>query len=153
RLGVPTLIFVNKIDRAGAHDQTLMGRIAERLSPHIVAMGEVADLGLRRASVRPFGAGDATFAADLSERLAEGDDALLAAFVAGDAPPYAELRTALAAQTHACRMHPVFFGSAITGAGVPELQAGIAELLPSAQADPSAPLSGAVFKVERGAAG
>ena len=153
RLGVPTLILVNKIDRAGAQDAALLARIAERLSPDIVAMNEVSDLGLRRAAVRPFGPGDPGFAASLSERLAEHNEGLLAAFVAGRTAPYAALRAALAAQTRACQVHPVFFGSAITGAGVENLQAAIAELLPAAAPDADAPLSGAVFKVERGPAG
>jgi ribosomal protection tetracycline resistance protein len=68
-------------------------------------------------------------------------------------PPYPDLSAALAAQTQACKIHPVYFGSAITGAGIESLRAGIAELLPSPEADTCAPLSGAVFKVERGAAG
>ncbi|HZZ89250.1 MAG TPA: translation factor GTPase family protein [Caulobacteraceae bacterium] len=153
RLGVPTLIFVNKIDRAGAQEAALLDQIAERLSPHIVVMGEVSDLGRRNAAFQPFGAEDPAFAAGLAERLADQDDRLLAAFVADRPPPYAELRAALAIQTQACRMHPVFFGSAITGAGVEALQAGIAELLPSPEPDARAPLSGAVFKVERGSAG
>src|SRR5690348_10334396 len=125
RLGVPTLIFVNKIDRAGALDEVLLGRIRERLSPDIVAMGEVTDLGLRRAAFRPFGPQDGAFAARLCERLAEHDEDLLAAFVGGETPPYAELRASLAAQTAACQMHPVFFGSAITGAGVEAIRTGI----------------------------
>ena len=50
-------------------------------------------------------------------------------------------------------MHPVFFGSAITGAGVDALIAGIAELLPAAEGDADGPVSGTVFKVERGPAG
>ena len=153
RLGVPTLIFVNKIDRAGAQDEALLARIAERLSTGVVAMGEVTDLGLRRAAVRPFGPEDPAFAAGLAERLADEDEALLTAFVAGRMPPYAVLRAALAAQTAACQVHPVFFGSAITGAGIEALKAGIVELLPASQPDAGAPLSGAVFKVERGGAG
>ncbi len=50
-------------------------------------------------------------------------------------------------------MHPVFFGSAITGAGVGSLMAGIAELLPATEGDADGPVSGLVFKIERGAAG
>ena len=51
-------------------------------------------------------------------------------------------------------MHPVFFGSAITGAGVEALMAGIAELLPAADGDARRRRSRArVFKIERGAAG
>src|SRR5579864_2219380 len=110
RLGVPTLIFVNKIDRAGAEDEALLARIAERLSPNIAPMTAVSDIGLRRAAVRVLGAGDPAFVARLAERLAEQDEAMLTAFVAGRTPPYARLRAALIAQTAACRMHPVFFG-------------------------------------------
>ena len=50
-------------------------------------------------------------------------------------------------------MHPVFFGSAITGAGVESLMAGIAELLPAAEGRRRRPVSGTVFKIERGPAG
>jgi ribosomal protection tetracycline resistance protein len=50
-------------------------------------------------------------------------------------------------------VHPVFFGSAITGAGVDELISGITELLPAAGGDVDGPVSGVVFKVERAPAG
>ncbi|MGH7009289.1 MAG: GTP-binding protein [Caulobacteraceae bacterium] len=153
RLGVPTLIFVNKIDRVGAKCAALLARIAERLTPDILPMGEVADLGSRGAAVRPLGPDDAGFADSLAERLAERNEAFLADFVAGRAAPYADLRLALAAHSCAGAIHPVFFGSAIPGAGIAMRRAGIAEFLPAPEADASAPLSGAVFKVERGPAG
>ena len=63
------------------------------------------------------------------------------------------LRDALAAQTRQALVHPVFFGSAITGAGVERLLTGIAELLPAAAGDPDGPVSATVFKIERGASG
>jgi ribosomal protection tetracycline resistance protein len=66
---------------------------------------------------------------------------------------YDLLRAALAAQTRQALVHPVYFGSAITGAGVDALITGIKELLPAAEGDPDGPLSGTVFKVERGRAG
>lgn len=50
-------------------------------------------------------------------------------------------------------MHPVFLGSAITGAGVEALIAGITELLPAAEGHVDGPVSGTVFKIERGPAG
>src|SRR5690606_9273043 len=80
------------------------------------------------------------------------DDELIAAYVAGTLTP-ARLRAALVEQTRAALVHPVLFGSAATGAGVEELLAGLKELLPPAGGDPGGPVSGAVFKVERGAAG
>jgi ribosomal protection tetracycline resistance protein len=47
----------------------------------------------------------------------------------------------------------VFFGSAVTGAGVEALLEGLADLLPGATGDKDKPLSGTVFKVERDRSG
>ena len=71
----------------------------------------------------------------------------------GAPQPDARLRAEIAAQTRAGVLHPVFAGSAATGAGVPELMAGIGALLPATAPDPTGEPSGRVFKVERGAAG
>jgi ribosomal protection tetracycline resistance protein len=150
RLRVPTLIFVNKIDRRGADCERVLRGISDRLAPAIVAMGSATG----NAGFAPFGAADAGFTRALIELLADHDDALLAAYVHGDAEvSYARLRRDLAEQTGRARVHPVFFGSARTGAGVDALIAGIAELLPAAAGDPEGPSSGSVFKIERGAAG
>ena len=154
RLCIPTLIFVNKVDRRGAADAAVLRAIAEKLDPAVVAMGSVGGLGTRDADVTPFTAADAGFAARLADLLAEHDEALLAAYVdGGTAVPYRRLRAELARQTGKALVHPVFFGSAITGTGVASLSAGIAELLPAAGGDAGGPVSGAVFKVERGPAG
>jgi ribosomal protection tetracycline resistance protein len=67
--------------------------------------------------------------------------------------PYRLLRGELAAQARRALVHPVFFGSAATGEGVDALTAGIAELLPAREGDAGGPVSGTVFKVERGPAG
>ena len=47
----------------------------------------------------------------------------------------------------------MYAGSAVTGAGIAELVAGIAAFLPTTAADPRGAASGRVFKVERSAAG
>jgi ribosomal protection tetracycline resistance protein len=153
RLRIPTLLFVNKIDRAGACYERVLEAISERLTPAIVAMGSVDGLGTRAARFTPWGASDAALRSRLTEVLAEHDDSILAAFVEDDAIPNRRLREELATQTGESLVHPVFFGSAITGAGVNSLMAGIAELLPAAERDADGPVSGTVFKVERGPAG
>ncbi|MEP7024014.1 MAG: translation factor GTPase family protein [Actinomycetota bacterium] len=156
RLRIPTLIFVNKIDRGGAHDIRVLRDISAKLTPAIAVMGSADGLGTRGASFRPYGPADQIFTARLTELLAEHDDAILAAYLDGDsAPPvpYRRLRAALAAQTRQALVYPVFFGSALTGAGTGPLTAGLTSLLPVAAGDSSGPVSGTVFKVERGPAG
>ncbi|WP_405865243.1 GTP-binding protein [Streptomyces sp. NBC_00005] len=205
RLRIPTLLFVNKIDRRGARYDGVLRAIAERLTPAIVPMGTVGGLGTAGARFVP---GVGASAVDV---LAEFDDELLAAYVEGSAMSHsteggmshdtgegggamshgtglsglsgmsdgtglsgmshgtgssgmshatessgvshATLHTALTAQTRHSHTHPVYFGSAITGAGVDALISGIKDFLPPAAGDPAGPLSGTVFKVERGPAG
>jgi ribosomal protection tetracycline resistance protein len=154
RLGIPVLIFVNKIDRAGADVQQVLRDIRARLTRAIVPMGSVHGPGTRAACVTRYGAADPAFTAGLAEALADHDDALLAALVADEtAVPFQRLRAGLVTQARQGLVHPVFFGSASTGAGVAELTGGIRELLPRAAADADGPVAGTVFKIERGPAG
>jgi len=154
RLGIPTLVFVNKIDRAGAADERVLRAIADKLDLAVIPMGSVGGLGTRGAEVTPSTAADAGFTSRLVELVAGHDDRLLAAWVDDEtAVSHRRLRAGLAAQTRRARVHPVFFGSAVTGAGVASLTAGIRELLPAAEGDAAGPVSGAVFKIERGPAG
>ena len=134
RLGVPTLIFVNKLDRVGADPNRVLEEISARLTP----------------AIAPMSADDQ---AKLAEVLADRDDSLLAAYVESDGLPYRRLREELAAQTGRALVHPVFVGSAKTGEGVDDLMAGIAELLPASAGDAEGSASGSVFKIERGPAG
>jgi len=154
RLRIPTIIFVNKTDRTGARTDEVLAGIAARLSPSIVATGSVTGLGTAGCAFRPYGPGDAAFTAGLAEALAEHDDDLLAEYVRDETGvSYRRLSRALAAQARRGVVHPVFFGSAITGAGVAELTAGLTRFLPATHGDAAGPVSGTVFKVERGPAG
>ncbi|TDC26383.1 TetM/TetW/TetO/TetS family tetracycline resistance ribosomal protection protein, partial [Kribbella albertanoniae] len=148
RLRIPTLIFVNKIDRSGAQYDGVLKAITDKLSPAVVPMGSVTGLGTRTAEFMasdPYGA--------LLEVLTEHDDELLRTFVENENALSPDvLRLALIRQTGQAFVHPVFFGSAITGTGAQALTDGIRELLPPARTNGRA-LHGKIFKVERGAAG
>ena len=154
RLRIPTLLFVNKIDRGGAEYERVLRDIAEKLTPAIVAMGSAEGLGTKGAGFTPYGAADGGFALLLADVLSGNDDGFLATYLDDDAAvSYSRLRRELVAQTGRALVHPVFFGSAITGAGVDALTGAIEELLPASDGDIDGPVSGAVFKVDRGAAG
>ena len=154
RLHIPTLLFVNKIDRPGADAERVLRGVAERLTPALIPVGSVHDLGTRAAGFTAWGGGDPAFRARLAELVAERDPGILEAYVDDEAGvELPRLRRALAAQTGRALVHPVFFGSAITGAGVEPLMAGLAGLLPAAAGDTDGPVAGLVFKVERGPSG
>ena len=154
RLRIPTLLFVNKIDRAGADEARVLQAISERLTTRVVPMGTAHALGTRTAEFRQSDAEDRRFRARLAEVLAERDDAIMAAYVEDELDlADRRLRDALAAQTRRAVVHPVFLGAAITGAGVGPLMTAIAGLLPVATGDAHDPVSATVFKIERGPTG
>jgi ribosomal protection tetracycline resistance protein len=118
RLGIPTIFFVNKIDRAGADERRVLDAMGDRLAAPAVAMNVPCDIGTRGAGVV--------------------------------APPDDDVQTGLAASTAARELHPVYFGSAMTGAGVEELMTGIVAFLPTTAGNAAGPPSGTVFKIGRG---
>src|SRR5690349_16845512 len=122
RLNVPTIVFVNKIDRAGADDERVLAALRRRLSPAMVPMVRVRGVGSLDASVEPLVADGEGDRMAITELLAERDDAILREFVQDGAPFDAVRLTELvAAQSRTGLVHPVFFGAAARGTGVDAL--------------------------------
>jgi ribosomal protection tetracycline resistance protein len=153
RLRVPTLIFVNKIDRSGAQGDALLQSISDRLTPAIVAMGSARGLGTRSPEFSPYDPADPAYLSRLAAVLADHDDALMAAYLDDATISPADLHRTLVTQTRQAVVHPVYFGSAVSGAGLDPLMDGITQLLPSTEGDADGPVAGLCFKVERGVTG
>ncbi|MBB4686143.1 elongation factor G [Amycolatopsis jiangsuensis] len=128
RLGIPTLVFVNKTDRPGARPDELPDLLRTKLSPKCVALTE-----------------------ELTDALATDED-FLASYVSGSTSEV-DCRKALVRQVGRAEVYPVLFGSAITGAGVRELVDAVRELLPARERSADGPLEATVFKIERGRSG
>ena len=151
RLSIPTLLFMNKIDRPGADVAGVLRRVRERLTSAVVPMVEVYDAGGREACVRRYEGRDAGFLAALVDVLGDDDDEILATFVDdAQVEPHTDLQRHLVEQTRLALAHPVFYGSAVTGAGVAELMTGVTEFLPTNEEEVDGQPSGVVFKIERG---
>ncbi len=151
RMRVPTLLFINKVDRRGADVDRVLAQVRPRLGVTPVPMGRVRNAGTRGARVTPSTMHDS---GALLDALSGNDDALLTSYVDDESTVTpARLRAALVAQTRQGLVYPAYPGSAATGTGVGPLMDGLVELLPVATGDPDGPVSGSVFKIERGAAG
>ena len=142
---LPTLLFANKIDRAGARDDELIADVRRTIAPNVIRMTRISGLGTRSAAAVP----ESLDQPEIAEVLAEIDDRVLARVVDGPPLTAADVADALAATTAAGRAHPLYAGSALSGAGIPALLDGIVRLLPSAPAPAAAEPRGTVFAVER----
>jgi ribosomal protection tetracycline resistance protein len=150
RLRLPTLVFVNKIDRAGARTDGLLDDVRRLLTPHVAPLTEVTDAGTPHARVVRRPPDDRT-----AQALAEVDAGILAALVDGPEPTARDLAAALAARTADGSFHPLFHGSALGGEGVAELVEGLVGLVPAAAPGTSghAEPRGTVFAVRPGPSG
>ena len=148
--GLPLLIFVNKIDRLGARGEALLDDMRRKLKLRVVALNAASELGERTAHVVTCDRNAPSWRDPLIDLLAETDERVIEEFErTGGALSSAFLEAELRAQVAANTVVPVFFGSAITGAGVSELLAGVEEWLPLAEEATDAPVAGTVFKIAR----
>ena len=156
KLAIPTIIFVNKIDRSGAQSDALIERIKEKLTEHVIPLYRAENMGTKQAFIV-----ENSFTGDMDQHLLEAsielvalhDEAVLAAYVNEEEVTPEQVKRALIDQIRSAKIYPVFFGSAMTGVGVSELLAGVTALFPVNTAPEDAPLSGVVFKIEKEAAG
>ena len=178
RLGIPTLLFLNKLDRTGACTERVLREVVERLGVTPVPLQRGIGEGTRSVTVVPDGLGALGLTPGVeatSTSVPRADRRLFARLAAGEAVVEAlcraddqlledwlerpglvsadRLRGALTDQTRRGLVCPVLLGSAMTGVGVEDLAQALPRLLPTATADPDAPLAGTVFAVQRGAAG
>jgi small GTP-binding protein len=147
---VPTLLYVNKIDRLGTDLDQILQDCRSLLTPNLVAMQRVEGQGTPHPVVVD-GLNDQNpqMLETLFEQLADYDDGILERFLQQAAPDAAQLRSEVARLVRECRVLPVLFGASLKGIGVGHLLNAIVDWLPEAPRPVDEPLSGVVFKVER----
>jgi ribosomal protection tetracycline resistance protein len=155
KIRLPTLLFINKIDRLGARTDELLRDIRKKLSASIIPMNSVREAGTAAAEIVPRSPEQQEFYTQVLETLADNDDDLLAQVVEGRYPSGDDLQKLLVKQTGEGLVQPVFFGSALQGQGARELAEGIRTLLPHSRDSvlDNGHLRGTVFAIERAGSG
>ncbi|MEK4891457.1 translation factor GTPase family protein [Bacillus sp. FSL M7-0996] len=148
KLNIPTILFVNKIDRSGANTEKVVKQIKELLSNEASPFYSVENEGTKDARIIEYKSYD-----DCIERLAPFNESLLESYVNNEIIPDALLRKELEKQIQQANVFPIFFGSAMTGIGVTELLKNISALIPATKSAQDETLSGVVFKIERESSG
>ncbi|MCX7621308.1 MAG: elongation factor G, partial [Acidimicrobiales bacterium] len=153
QLGVPRMVFVNKLDRDNASFQRTLEQLREvfgaGIAPLELPIGEesaftgVADLLTDKAFIYRDGkASEGPIPDDMEalehevhDNLVEGivvaDDALLERYLDGDIPSFEELEHALASGVDNAQVFPVLCGSATALIGVDRLADFMCEIGPS----------------------
>lgn len=154
RLKIPTAIFINKIDQTTARGVELLDEIRKTLKVTLIPRNEIEALGSSNAKVAPISWDEESQRQQAAVILAENDLGLLESLTAGETPSCERLNVIHKAQVCQCLVVPVFFGSAVTGAGVSQLVQDLAVLRRELTIDPSdSHVRGRIFAIERGRRG
>ncbi|MTI95504.1 MAG: TetM/TetW/TetO/TetS family tetracycline resistance ribosomal protection protein [Firmicutes bacterium] len=147
---IPTLLYMNKLDRVGADYQRTRAMIQELLTENICDMNEVFDVGSPSVTINhgdPKGLG-------WIETLALQNDALLLDYTKEISITGKRLHAELGRQAKSAITFPLFAGSAAKGKGVGQLLTCLEDYFPVHTSEESkvSELSGLVFKVIKNAA-
>jgi elongation factor G len=111
-VGLPCLIFINKLDKEDTDLQKTILEIKERLSKKAMMTSSLDD-------------------PDLQEAIAESDDKLLEKYLEGAKLSEGELIAGLSQAVLKRKVFPIIAGSALTDKGIPELLEAIVKYLPN----------------------
>jgi elongation factor G len=164
-LGLPRLVFVNKLDRERADFERTLDQLRERFGSGIAplelpigaeaAFNGIADLltdtAITYTATKPTTGPIPEDMSEIEHRVREaliegivvGDDEMMEKYLEGEIPSAKDLEITLARGVAAATVYPVVCGSALTGVGVDRLASLICEIGPS-------PLARGPFKVQAG---
>jgi ribosomal protection tetracycline resistance protein len=148
-LGIPTVLFVNKLDRRGARTDELVAEIRDRLTSGVLPVNVATGVGTPQVSTRSLWPDHPALLGDALQLLALHDDAMLRAVVDGPPPNAARIRSGLREQVRRGLVHPLVMGSARTGVGVGDLLTVVGHLMPRAPARADSAPQGRVFAFDR----
>ena len=152
KFNIPTVIFVNKLDRVGADVERVYREINDHLTPAYWPLQNPVGLekGFQGVSER---LPEKTFSEDLLTRhmmlelLASFDDELMEKYCTEQDITYQDYVEGLLRVTSQGKVFPVLLGSSIQGIGVTQLLDAVVDFLPPPEGDIERPFEGIVYKV------
>ncbi|MBN2879898.1 MAG: TetM/TetW/TetO/TetS family tetracycline resistance ribosomal protection protein [Clostridia bacterium] len=144
KMNVPTLIFINKIDRIGVNTAEVISSIEKQLTKDIFITQSVENEGTKEAIVNnlPLSTDDITI-----EKLSLCDETLLSDYLEDKVIDAQRLNKSLQRAVKTCCLYPVMFGSALKNIGVNNMLDSINDLLPIFKEPERSDLGGVVFKI------
>ena len=146
---IPTVIFINKIDRAGVDISSTLEELKKELNPNMIQLQYVDiehDNNFKLVDI--FKNTDANIQEQNIEVLAEFDDKLLDDYLNSIEISNDRIKDLIAKHTQKADINPLLFGSAKNSIGIEELLNTIVNYFPNAETNSVAELSAYVFKIE-----
>lgn len=157
--GLPTILYINKLDRVGADPQRTLNRIRTLLSPRAVPLQAPigteeqyagnADMLAGTEVTDSVTNGAGVYCELLAETVADRADTLMEQYIDKGFLHPRDMLPTIEEGILRSELFPVLFGASSRGLGVAELMDAIVRWLPGPAGDAASPAAGVVFKLER----
>lgn len=144
KLEIPTLLLINKVDRAGCDLPGVLEQLRQECSPQLLVTQTVQQAESEHCQVLP----SPQYWDNALACAVEYDDSLADAYLQDLAIDREKLTQALKEGVAKRQVFPVLFACAKTGEGIAQLLEGIVTYLPSAPKQDGGPLSAVVYQVD-----
>lgn len=146
KLKIPTLIYINKIDRTGVCLEELYNGIREQLTPDIVIMQALDVIASNDILISDY----VSISEEAVEKLLDLDESLAEKFILNQPIAEKEYNTSFLFNIASCKLFPVFHGVALRNIGTEQLLNAITNYLPVNTATNQGELCAFVYKIDRG---
>ncbi len=143
---IPRLVFINKIDRAGADTASVLKELKALSDTAYIEMNRPLNSGNENASIASYS--DDEFSAHATEILADINEQAEEEFLNENILNIDDVKTIIRKEILNCKLSPILYGSAKHGIGVMELADVITEYMPSAEHKATDGLCGIIYKIE-----
>ena len=147
KLNIPTIFFINKIDRSGADTEQVIEEINKILTKNTISLQNIENEATNNAKILNIFIENAVIDNDIIEIIAEQNDNLLEKYFNDEKISFEELKNELIKNVHNCKLSPILFGAAKNEIGTSELSDAIIQYLPAPKSTTNN-LSGFIYKVE-----
>jgi ribosomal protection tetracycline resistance protein len=150
-MNIPTIIFINKVDRVGADVKRVLGEIKKNLTKDAVSLqvveGEESNDPNINFIFKDSGVNGECLI-NLIEEVAERDEELLEKYLSSEEISAQYLKDLLTKLSQSSNIYPVLYGAALKGVGIEELLDAAIDYLPASSGRAEEELSGVIFKIE-----
>ena len=145
---IPTLIFINKIDRLGADTKRVLDEIRNDLSPDIVVLQKSTDDGEGEKAAVISCWNEHQIDEQILESIVNTNDAILEKYLNDETLPFQELEGALKLAVSRFQLLPLMMGAAKNGLGLKKLLDAVVNYMPKARGSVESPFSALVFRID-----
>ncbi|MFO7827743.1 MAG: translation factor GTPase family protein, partial [Bacteroidales bacterium] len=145
-LKIPTLIFINKIDRAGADVELVINEIKKELTSQLAVLQKVSNEATGDAEIHSIWNED-NLNTNIIETIANTDEGILEKYLDEQELSFSELNNTLVKSVQRHQLFPVLFGSAKYSVGTKNLLNAVVDYLPCPMANDLKPLSALIYRI------